>query len=107
MKVMSLMSFVFLHRDLPISLSLHPHRLLTPPALVMRLDLSRPINWVAGAMDSGAFCRTKRRVPIEQAGKAHALAIWVDLDLTFEAASVGGSEILPGYGPTCSRQTLR
>ena len=43
------------------------------------------------------------------------MAVWVDVDLTYEAAAHAvvvpsddpASFIVPGYGPRCARQTLR
>lgn len=53
------------HRDLPTSLGEHPHTLLTPPALFMRLDLHKPIDWRNPTGEDGAYRRTTIRVPVE------------------------------------------
>lgn len=95
-------------KDLPVSLADHPHRFLTPPALVMRLDLHHAIDWTAPRAEDGAYRRNVIHVPFEQAGCAHALALWVDVDLTYGAAT--GSDpslIVSGCGPRHVRQTLR
>jgi hypothetical protein len=52
-------------RDLPICLAEHPHTLLTPPALVMRLELHKGIDWRNPCGEDGAYRRTTIRVPVE------------------------------------------
>ena len=46
----------------------HPHALLTPPALLMRLDLHRAIDWRDPTGEDGAYRRTAIRVPVEVRG---------------------------------------
>jgi len=95
-------------KDLPVSLADHPHRFLTPPALVMRLDLHRAIDWTSPRAEDGAYRRSIIQVPFEQAGHAHALALWVDVDLTYGAATGRDpSMVVWGCGPRHARQTLR
>jgi hypothetical protein len=95
-------------KDLPVSLADHPHRFLTPPALVMRLDLHRAIDWTAPRAEDGAYRRSAIHVPFEKAGHAHALALWVDVDLTYGAATGGDPSLtVSGCGPRRARQTLR
>ncbi len=97
-------------KDLPVALADHPHRFLTPPALVMRLDLHRAIDWRAPRGDDGAYRRTTIQVPFEKPGHAHALAMWVEVDLTYQDAVDGGGGGGEGKGenlPRHARQTLR
>ena len=53
------------NRDLPVCLAEHPHALLTPPALLMRLDLHKAIDWRNPCGEDGAYRRTTIRVPVE------------------------------------------
>jgi len=95
-------------RDLPVSLANHPHRFLTPPALVMRLDLHHAIDWTAPRAEDGAYRRNVIHVPFEQAGCVHALALWVDVDLTYGAATGSDSSlVVSGCETRHARQTLR
>ena len=95
-------------KDLPVSLADHPHRFLTPPALIMRLDLHRAIDWTAPRAEDGAYRRSVIQVPFEQAGHAHALALWVDVDLTYGAATGSDPSLtVLGCGSRHARQTLR
>lgn len=65
------------NRDLPVCLAEHPHALLTPPALLMRLDLHRAIDWRNPTGEDGAYRRTAIRVPVEVRGSMRGVE-WVD-----------------------------
>lgn len=95
-------------KDLAVSLADYPHRFLTPPALLMRMDLHHAIDWTASQAHDGAYRRNVIHVPFCRAGNAHALALWIDVDLTYGAAV--GSEpslSLSGCLHRYSRQSLR
>lgn len=95
--------------DLPVWLPEHPHRLLSPPALLLSLDLHREVSFRQAESLQGVYRTGHVVAPVTEEGEAQAVLVWVDLDLTYEAA-VSGDEagVVSGLGQGWGmRQSVR